>query len=164
MLIVGRVKITLIGYDQGVRSGSSRLRCRRGRRRGRRRYRRGHDIADIEQADSSDAVERGDEPGIAELSLCVFDCRLVTLDLRIELIDSGLLIVTHLDREGILLDQLVVTLKVDLSMDLVVSQRRLRLIELRLIGARIDLGEQVAFLDELPSLKSTLFSSPVTWL
>jgi hypothetical protein len=61
-----------------------------------------------------------------------------------------------LDREGILLDQFGVALEVDLSifeMDLVVSQRRLRLVELRLIGARIDLGEQIAFLDELTLLE-----------
>ena len=142
--------------DQGVRSGSSRLRCRRGRRRGRRRCRRSHHIADIEQADSRDAVERGDESGISELSLGVFDRRLVIRDLRIEFIDGGLLVVTRLDRDGILLDQLVVALEVDLSifkMDLVVSQRRLRLIELRLKGARIDLAEQVAFLDELALLE-----------
>ena len=39
------------------------------------------------------------------------------------------------------------------EMGLVAAQRRLRLIELRLIGARIDLGEQIAFPDELAFLE-----------
>jgi hypothetical protein len=39
------------------------------------------------------------------------------------------------------------------EMGLVAAQRCLRLIELRLIGARIDLGEQIAFLDELAFLE-----------
>ena len=81
---------------------------------------------------------------------------MVILDLRIELIDGSLLIVALLDRGGILFDELGVALEVELSIfevDLVVSQRRLRLVELRLIGARIDLGEQIAFLDELTFLE-----------
>ena len=149
-------RLKLGDHDKGVRTVFSRLRGRRCRCRGRRRCRRSHVVADIEQAEPGDAVERRDEPGIAELCLGVFNRGLVILDLRIELIDSSLLIVALLDRGGILFDELGIALEVELSIfevDLIVSQRRLRLVELRLISARIDLGEQIAFLDELTFLE-----------
>ena len=71
------------------------------------------DAADIEQAESGDAVERGDEPGIAELRLVVFNGGLVDLDLCIELIDGGLLIVAQLAGGGILFDEFGVALEVE---------------------------------------------------
>ena len=69
----------------------------------RREGRRLDDVADIEQADPGDAVERGDQRGIAQLSLGVFDGGFIVLDLRGELIHGRLLIVAHLARGGILL-------------------------------------------------------------
>ena len=108
------------------------------------------------RAESGDAVERGDEPGIAELRLVVFNGGLVDLDLCIELIDGGLLIVAQLAGGGILFDEFGVALEVEFSiveMRLVVTEGSLRLVELRLIGARIDLREQIAFLDELAFLE-----------
>src|SRR5713101_5541603 len=49
-------------------------------------------------------------------------------------------------------------------MGLVAGERGLRLVELRLKGARIDLGQQIAFLDELSLLEGDIDEQPVTWL
>ena len=108
-----------------------------------------NDVADVEQANSGDAIKRRDQRGIAELGLCVFDRSLVAFDLRIELVDSSLLVIELLPRDGIGFRKLHVPLQVQLrilQMGLIVLQRGLRLIKLCLIRARIDLGEQLAFL------------------
>src|ERR1700723_2189714 len=110
------------------------------------------DVADVKQAESGDAVEWGDQRCVAELGFGVVDGSLVKFDLRIEFINGGLLIVDLLERDGIGLGKIRVALKVELTilqMDLVMTQRRLRLIDLGLIGTWVDLGEQVALLDQL---------------
>lgn len=72
-----------------------------------------------------------------------------------------------MSRSGILFDEFIITLEVELAVveiDLVVGESGLRLVELRLIGARVNPGEHVAFLDRLTFLELTLTSSPVIWL
>jgi hypothetical protein len=49
-------------------------------------------------------------------------------------------------------------------MSLVAGKIGLRLVELRLIGARIELGQELALLDRLPVLKSMLTICSVTML
>ena len=58
-----------------------------------------NDVANVEQAESSDNVEWGNQRGIAELSLGIFDGRLVNFDLRVEFLDRGLLVVELLMRD-----------------------------------------------------------------
>ena len=63
------------------------------------------DVANVEQAESGDTVERGNQRGIAELSLGIFDGRLVAFDLRVEFLDRGLLVVELLMCDGILVGE-----------------------------------------------------------
>jgi hypothetical protein len=109
-------------------------------------------VAYVEQADASDAVKRGDQPRVAQLCLGVFHCSLVAFDLRVELLDGGLLIVELLLRGRVGLYKIAETLEIELrvlEMHLIMFKRGLRLIELRLVSARIDLGEQIPLLDRL---------------
>src|ERR1700693_3731023 len=104
------------------------------------------------KAETGDAVKRRDQPSVAQLRLSVFHCSLVAFDLRIELLDGGLLIVKLLLRSRVGLCKIGVTLEVELrvlEMSLIVLKRGLRLIEQRLVSARVDLGEQIALLDRL---------------
>lgn len=59
------------------------------------------DVADIEQANPGDAVERRGERCVAELDIGIVHRSLIALDLRFELIDRGLLVVELLARHGI---------------------------------------------------------------
>lgn len=86
------------------------------------------------------------------MRLGVVDGRLIPFDLRGEFIDRRLLRVELLPRNGILLGESGVAHKVELrvlEIRLVLRLFRDCLIERRLIRARIDLNENVAFLDHL---------------
>jgi hypothetical protein len=89
------------------------------------------DVAHVEQANAGDTVKRRDQPGVAQLRFGVVDYSLNAFDLRIELLDGGLLIVELLLRGCIGLCKLAVTLEIELrvlQMGLIVLQRRLRLV------------------------------------
>ncbi len=121
------------------------------------------DVADIEQADAGDAVERRDQRGIAQLRLGIVDGRLVSLDRVLQLRHRRLLAGQLLLRGKSLAGQRFIPIEIGLrigEMGLVAAQRRLCLIELRLIGARIDLGEQIAGLDRLAFLEVDAYQQP----
>ncbi len=60
-----------------------------------------NDVADVEEANAGNTIKRCDQRGIAELGLCVIDRSLVAFDLRIELVDSSLLVIELLPRDRI---------------------------------------------------------------
>jgi hypothetical protein len=104
------------------------------------------DIARIDQANAGDAVKRRSNRGVAQLGLGIFDGRLVGLDDLLVLGDEGALGIGLLLRRGMLLRESGVALEIELrigEMGLVAGQRRLRLIELCLEGAWIDLRENL---------------------
>ena len=106
-----------------------------------------NDVADIEQADSGDPIERRHQLGVAQLGLGVLNRRLIGFDRGFELRDLGFLRGYLLLWGKALLLQRNIPTEVELrifEMGLVADEIRLRLVELRLISARIELGQQVA--------------------
>ena len=106
-----------------------------------------NDVANIEQTNSSDPVERRHQLGVAQLGLGVLNRRLIGFDRGFELRDLGLLRGYLLLWGKALLLQRNIPTEVELrifEMGLVADEIRLRLVELRLISARIELGQQVA--------------------
>ena len=69
--------------------------------------------------------------------------------------------------DAVLLAQFLVSGEVRLRLGeqaLVVGERPFRLVERRLIGARIDLGEKVALLDDLAFLEADSINCPLIWV
>jgi hypothetical protein len=115
-----------------------------------------HDVARVDKAEAGFARERRADGRIVELRLGVLDRRLVAFDLRLELIDGGLLGVELLTRGDFLLGEGAGALQVELrvlEVRLVLRLLRERLIEGCLIRTRIDLDENVALLDHLALFK-----------
>ena len=110
------------------------------------------DVSGIDQSEAGLAGERRAYRRIAQLRLCVVDRALIAFDLRDELIDRRLLRVDLLARREILLIERCVTLQIELRVfqhRLVCGLFRERLVEGRLVGPRIDLGENIALLHYL---------------
>ncbi len=110
------------------------------------------DVADIDLAEADDAVDRRHDGRIIELRLRRLDGGLIGIDGRLRLVDLGLLGVEVLEGLEVLLHQRLETRQVLLGVDqlrLVLALFRHRLIERRLQRRRIDLGEDVAFVDLL---------------
>ncbi len=114
--------------------------------------RRADDVADIDLADADDAVDRRGQPRVAQLHVRGVDERLVGLDRALELRDLRLLRVQELRCGEALLFQRCVTVEIGLcvgELGLVAIAVRGELFDLRLIGTRIDLRQQIAGMDLL---------------
>ena len=123
-----------------------------------------HDVAGVDQARSHAAVHRRGDAGEAQLHLGELHLCGVGLHGRFELVHQRLLRVDLLLRGGVLRDQRGVALEVGARVDelgLVLGFCRLRLCELGLQRARVELREQLAGLDVLPFDKADLVELPV---
>ncbi len=115
-----------------------------------------HDIAFVDLPDAGAAVERGDDGGVAEHGLGVFDRGLVGLHLRGILGDQRPLGIGLLAVDGVGGRQSFIAIEIDLGVGEYRFVLRLlghRLIELRLIGGGIDARQHVALLDVLAFLE-----------
>ena len=110
------------------------------------------DVAGIDKPEPRSARQRRADGRVAQFRLRVVDSGLVALDLCLQLVDRRLLRIELLPAGEVFLAERLVALKVELSvlqLSLVGSFFRGGLIQRRLIGARVDLGENVALLDHL---------------
>ena len=115
------------------------------------------DVADIDLAQADDARDRRLDLGVVELGLGVENGRIVGGDLRGQLRHRGTLGVGLLP--GREFAELGVALQIEIGVGevgLVLRLLGLGLIERRLVGARIDFGEQVALIDQLAFLERDL--------
>ena len=122
-----------------------------------------HQIAFVDHAHAGAAGDRRDDLGVAQHGHCVVDRRLIALHLRFELRDQRLLRIGLLLRAGVHRGEARVAFQIDAR----IGERRLvlrllgdGLVVLRLIGARIDLGEHEALLDVLAFLEGDLDDLP----
>ena len=118
--------------------------------------RRPHEIAFVDQADAGATGNRRDHVGVGQDGAGVVDLRLVELGLRLELTDQRLLGVELLLVGGVGRHQPGVALEIEPGIGelrLVLGLFRDRLVVLRLVGHRIDLGEDVSLGDVLPFLE-----------
>jgi len=102
--------------------------------------------------DASASGERRDDVGVGEDRRCIVDRRLIELDLGFELSDQRPLGIELLLVDGVGLRQAGVTFEVEPRIGELRFVLRLlgdRLIVLRLVGGRVDLGEDEAFGDVL---------------
>ena len=111
------------------------------------------DVADIDLSHAGDSRNRRRQPGIAQLDFGLLDQRLIGFDRTLQLGDLRLLRVGQLWR----CIALVLQLRVAAQVGDCIGELRLipiaigdHLVELRLVGPWIDLGEQIAGLDGLP--------------
>ena len=112
------------------------------------------DVADVDLTHAGDAVDRRGQAGIAELDLRRFDERLVGFDGILQLRHLRLLGVDQL-RGGPAFGSASCGVAIEIGqgvrkLGLIAIARGGHLIELRLIGTRIDLCEQVAGMHGLP--------------
>ena len=115
-----------------------------------------NDVADIEQANSGDPLKRRHQFRIAKLGFGVFDRRLIRFDNGLFLSDLCFLRGDLLLRCEALLCQRDVSAEIDLpifEMGLIAGEIGLRLVELRLIGTRVKLRQELAFFDVLAILE-----------
>ncbi len=122
------------------------------------------DVALIRQPEADPPGEGRPDRGIVELRLRVVDRRLVRSDLRGQLRDLGGLRVQLLPRRVIAFRQRLVAAEVPVrvrDIGLVLLLLGLRLFQRRLVGTRIDLGEQVPLFDDLPFFEVDLHDLPV---
>src|ERR1700687_5634891 len=104
------------------------------------------DVARIDLADTGYAVNGCPDRGVAELSPGVVDARLVALDLGFKLGNERALRIKLLLARQILGSQQLVALEITLGareLGDILGLRRGRLIESRLVRARIDPSEQI---------------------
>ena len=110
------------------------------------------------------AADRRGDAGVGELQLRAVDLALVDLHRAFVLAHERRLRVDLLLRDRVLLEQRAVALEVELRVleqRVVARQLSLGLRELHLERARIDLGEQLAFLDDLALLEQHPHELPV---
>src|SRR6185295_14226808 len=113
----------------------------------------GDDIAHVDLADASDAIDRRSQARIAELQLGRVDDRLVCLNGVLQLRHLRLLGVEQLLRRNSLLIQGQITIEIGErigELRLIAIANSGQLIDLRLVGARIDLREKIAGPHGLP--------------
>ena len=111
------------------------------------RVRRPHQVALVDQPDAGAAGDRRDDVGIGENGARIVDHGLIELDQRLELLDQRLLGVELLLVDGIGGGKPGVAFEIEPGIGELRFVLRLlghRLIVLRLIGGRIDLGEHEA--------------------
>ncbi len=116
---------------------------------------RAHEIADIDHAHAGAPADRRYDAGVAEDGAGVLDRRVVRLDLRLELRDERALRVDRLGGDD-------VGGKAGVAFEIALGIGELHLVqhlfgdglvELGLVGDRVDLGQQVALLDLLTLLE-----------
>src|SRR6185312_13065250 len=115
-----------------------------------------HQVAEVDQPLAGAAVDRRADLGIDEVELGGVDRRLVAGERRLEAVDRRLLLVVALARLVAGPDQLAVAVEIELGafeLRLVTLLGRGRAIEPRLVRPRVDLEQQVAFLDVLALAK-----------
>jgi hypothetical protein len=115
-----------------------------------------NDVADVEQPNSGDPVEGRQQFGVTELGFSIFDRCLIGFDNRLSLGDPRLLRGELLLGCIPLFRKRLIPAEIDppiFEMGRVAGEIGLRLVELRLIGARIELGQELAFFEILPVLK-----------
>ena len=111
------------------------------------------DVADIDLAHAGDAIDRRGQAGVAELDIGRFDQRLVGFDGALQLRHLRRLRLDQLRRGPTLLAELGVAVEIGLGvceLGLIAIARGRQLVDLRLVGPRIDLCEQVAGMHGLP--------------
>jgi hypothetical protein len=112
-----------------------------------------NDVADIDLPDPGDAVDRRGEISIAEIDLGALDDRLIGFHHGHKLRHDRFLRIGKLQRNRFFFGEVGIAVEIDariFKMRLVAVAIGDRLIELRLVGSRVDLAEQVALLDRLP--------------
>jgi hypothetical protein len=116
-----------------------------------------NDVAGIDQAQTDAPGERSGDLRVRKLEARIVDLRFVGLDRALELPDLRGLGVELLAGEDLLLVKRAVPVEIDLGVPesgLVAGELAFRLLDLDLEGARIDLGEDLPFLDVLPFLEA----------
>ena len=116
-------------------------------------------VAGVDEPQADAAADRRDDAAIGDVELGGVDLRLVGADRRLVLRDGERLILDLLAGDRILLFERLVTRKVGLGLveqRRILGELRLRQRQRRLIGTRVDLGEEVALLDHLPFLEADL--------
>ena len=111
-----------------------------------------HDVARVHEPQAGAAADRRGDARIGELQAGVVDRRLVGLDRSLELAEPGGLVVELLLRDDSLGTQLPVARQRQpgvLELRAVARQLPLGLLELHLERPRVDLGEEVALVNEL---------------
>jgi len=122
------------------------------------------DVAHVDLSDAGDAIDRRGQPRVAELDVGSFDQRLVRFDRALQLRNLCRLSLDQLRRCPAFLTELAVTIKIGLGileLSRVTIARGGHLVELRLIGSRVDLRKQVAGVDGLPFAEGNLGDLPL---
>ena len=111
------------------------------------------DVADVDLTDAGDAIDRRGQARVAELNVRGVDQRLIGFDGALQLRHLRLLGVQQLRRGPALLLQRRVAVEIGQrirELGLIAIAVCRQLFDLRLIGTRIDLREQIAGMDGLP--------------
>ncbi|OIQ66533.1 hypothetical protein GALL_518950 [mine drainage metagenome] len=120
------------------------------------------DVADIDLTQADDAGNRCLDGGIVELGRGVGYRRDVGRDLRGQLRDRGALGVQLLPGRELAELDIALQIQIDIcQIGLILLLLGLGLIERRLVWARIDLGEQIALIDQLAFLEGNLVNLAV---
>ena len=122
------------------------------------------DVADVDLPHAGDAVDRRGQAGIAELDIGRFDQGLVGFDGALQLRDLRRLGLDQLRGGPAFLSQLGVATEIGLGvckLGLIAIARGGHLIDLRLVGPRIDLCEQVTRMHGLPFGEGDLGDLPL---
>ena len=120
------------------------------------RISRMNDVADIDLANAGDAIDRRGELGVAQIDAGRIDQRFVRFDRGLQLAELSLLRFDQLGRRKPLCPKLGVAIEIGLRIDqlgLIALAVGDRLVELCLIGARINLGQRVTLVHGLSLLE-----------
>src|SRR2546423_10082849 len=115
-----------------------------------------HDVADIDEAKTDAAADRRSDAGIGELEFGVVNQALIRCNGAIKLTNQCCLGIELLLRDDAFFKEQLITLKIDLGvlpLRLVFSKLSQSLLKLDLEGTRINLGEEISFVDKLTFLK-----------
>src|SRR2546421_12937020 len=114
------------------------------------------DVADIDEAETDAAADRRSDAGIGELEFGVVNQALIRCNGAIKLTNQCCLGIELLLRDDAFFKEQLITLKIDLGvlpLRLVFSKLSQSLLKLDLEGTRINLGEEISFVDKLTFLK-----------
>src|SRR5256885_4239653 len=115
-----------------------------------------HDVADIDEAETDAAADRRSDAGIGELEFGVVNQALIRCNGAIKLTNQCCLGIELLLRDDAFFKEQLITLKIDLGvlpLRLVFSKLSQSLLKLDLEGTRINLGEEISFVEKLTFLK-----------
>src|SRR5260370_5942691 len=115
-----------------------------------------HNVAGIDETQADAAADWRSDPGIRELQLGVVNLALVRRDGAVKLPNQCSLSVELLLRDHAFFEEEFVALKIDLgifALGLVLGELPQGLLQLDLKGTRINLREEIAFVDELAFLE-----------